>query len=174
MPTQRVRRLHHAVFIVLVAGAAACSGDEATDVLGRSDDQLIAELSARIADRDTWPQPDAWSGRGWVSAGSPHGTWVEIHIDEAAADLLGDDTLPWGTVLTKEHFDAENGPPSGVLNAMWKLRGLDPDGNHWFWVQWRDGEVHAAGDSLDACSSCHSSGADHVRSAVDDPGTPRP
>lgn len=160
------------VLAVALAGLVACQ-DDATHVAGRSDAELIADLEARIADRDTWDQPAGWEDRAWISAGSPHGRWVDIRANDAAATALGDDPMPWGTILTKEHFDEAEGPSAGVLNALWKLRGLDAEADSYFWVQWQDGEVAVAGDAHDKCISCHSSGIDRIRSAVDQPGSPR-
>ncbi len=162
--------VQHLVPLLVALHTGACA-DPATSVAGRSDDELVADLLARIADDHTWDQPPAWEGTPWITAGSPHGTWVDIRVHPIGADVLGRDPMPYGTVLTKTQLDAPDAP-SGVVNAMWKLRGLDRDDGAWFWAQWVDDRLETAGPAVHECLGCHRSGADFIRSAVDAPGVP--
>lgn len=146
--------------------------DDATSPRGRSDDQLAADLAARIVDDVAWSAPAGWEGRAWRSDGSPHGPWVEIRANDVAADALGG-RMPAGAILTKRMADTEDGELGPVTFAMWQLRGYAPDRGDWFFAMWTDGELEVSG-SPDGCWNCHSSGADAVRSVLSGPGTPPP
>lgn len=159
----------------LLTVLAAC-GSEDTHTLDRTDDELLDDLSARIAERAQWSQPEGWDGgRQWVTAGSPHGTWVDIRSNGIATDAAASEAMPLGTLLTKDQHTTEDGDDAPYATvALWKLGGLDPDGSGYFWARWEDGEADMWGDSLEMCVNCHSSGTDFIRSAVDRPGTPDP
>lgn len=97
-----------------------------------------------------------------VKAEGPHGTTVQVLLNEEAAAALGTQSAtewPTGAVLVKDIFAA-----GGELqNVAYMLK----TGEGWFYAEYGPGgDVIAEGLEIASCADCHAQGSDSVRTVA--------
>lgn len=141
-------------FATLVGAAlVACSG-------GNDDPAGASQLWARLRGSGDYHAFARAPGRPARAAStSPHGEQAEIWINGtvqaslAAAAPLG--TWPDGSLIVEDGF---------VGGTLKFVVAMEKRGPSWYWAEYRaDGSVEYSGAPA-ACTGCHRSGADFVRS----------
>lgn len=112
--------------------------DDYTNRLLPMDDQAeVSETHADAAEVQVWVSPEAAE------------TFASIDPDDPSQAVA----FPEGSVLVKEHYDAE-GNMFG-LNVMYKAPfGYAPEDGDWYWMQVRGDAVTHAG-RVSFCVDCH-------------------
>ena len=163
--------MRNATLTLALACLAACTtactddtGDESSDEFGVDEDDIASDA----ADYASYERVTA------TSLPSQHGLAATVHVwvpadveaDYRALDPADPDasaSFEPGTLLIKEHLDAE-GMPAG-LTVMFKGEpGYDPDSGDWWWGNLAvDGTINDSG-AISYCIDCHEprSGADWV------------
>jgi hypothetical protein len=142
-------------FLATVTAVAlvACSG-------GNDDPAGASQLWARLrgsGDYHTFARAPGYPGT--TPSTSPHGDQVEIWINGTVQGAL-DAKVPvngWpdGSLIV------EDGSKSGTLTFV---LAMEKRGTAWYWAEYRsDGSVEYSG-APSACTGCHASGGDFVRS----------
>ena len=87
-------------------------------------------------------------------ADSPHGPLAKIYVNPAAFDSIsaGEELKP-GSLIVMENRE-DNGTIQG-LSVRLKIKGYNPAGNDWYWLQYNArGEATAEGRGA-TCLGCH-------------------
>ncbi len=143
-----------AALALVVALAPACTDDAGAEALF---DQLQSDDF-----RNAYGRAPGWEEPRAPRAGGPHGSFVDIYINQVMVDAIQDaiplTAWPEGSIVVKEGWATADAVDAEFLVAM--KRGRDG----WFWAEWRgDGSLVVAGDDAPACVKCHDTGEDQVR-----------
>ena len=156
---------------------AACSSESATATsppTATPEPELPEAVGAAVVEHVLHTDPydgwGTWQGDEWnnfdafLKSGEPHGAVVRIFandvaLEAAAAPGFGG-TLPAGSIVLKENYMGTDPAEPGELAAltiMYKVEGLNPDANDWFWVKAAgDGSKIDAEGAVGGCIGCHS------------------
>lgn len=149
------------VVMVGLIGLFGCAkGDTADsgDAGGEVDTEYLDEAEAAIDGYSSWDQLDPWIGI--QDSTSVHGSYVQIWVNELAAQTIEDGTgapMPVGAAIVKESYTDDAG--SDVINTTAMYKASDEYG--WYWGTWEEGEVVTSG-KVSMCTDCHVAGQDYV------------
>ncbi len=142
--------------VILVAPwISACDRDEDGGAA------LLQEIES--ADyRNAWARAPGWGRR--LRGTSPHGTWVDVYINDAMADAIADnvplDAWPVESQVIVEGWATEDATEREFLVVMSKPTALDT----WYWAEWgKEEALIYAGEDISHCLRCHDGGEDQVR-----------
>ena len=80
---------------------------------------------------------------------------------ELVASLEGGNAEhPAGSATVKELYGTGNERLGWSVSV--KLADLSQGGDQWYWYEWFNGSLVAAGDGISVCTGCHSGGQDFV------------
>ncbi len=101
--------------------------------------------------------------------GSPHGPYVQIWWNDAAASSADSGTFAEGSILVMYVYaDADEATDQGLVIAMQKLEGYGS--TNWFWAIYdATGAADPYGD-VDMCTGCHADGQDYSLALTTSPG----
>ncbi len=130
-------------------------------MLGCGDDQDPSGAKAlwtKLQDTkyQTWARAPGYETR--KPSDAPHSDNVDIFVNDVVENALaGPDITRWpdGSLLAKDGYD--DGGTLEIVAAMEKRSGT------WFWAEWEADGTSLYSGNPNACTGCHSSGADLVR-----------
>lgn len=125
-------------------------------------DQLPPTMSAALI---TWLQEgryQQWAAEGQHPGSGPHFGSVRTFVNDALLSSLdaGSDTHMVGAAAVKELFGG-----SGSTVRGWAVSVKVSDtggGSAWYWLEYYNGSVVAAGIGNGICTGCHDGGTDYV------------
>lgn len=151
----------------------ACSEEEEpTDTTELTDEERADALFSRIDGFESWAQPAAWTGIQYQADGSPHGPYVQIWMNDVAADGFDAGAFADGAIFVKTLYEtSEASSEIGPVLVMEKDTGYGS--SDWFWAMYTDdqGTADPYGD-VDMCTGCHAGGSDYSLAVTSTPGTP--
>lgn len=183
MPMSRPSRRLAVLFLATLCCSAAACGDDA----GTSGDETGAVGSSGSGGASSTGEPAPFDEAEVIEqAGqyatelvrinaqpfpSQHGlaSTVNVFVDAAAADLYRaidpaaptEVDFPEGTLLVKEHLDAE-GSPDGYLLMVRGPEGYAPEASDWFWARVDGSGTTQETGAVGFCIGCHAAVAGHV------------
>ncbi|MBS1272385.1 MAG: hypothetical protein MAGBODY4_01530 [Candidatus Marinimicrobia bacterium] len=81
---------------------------------------------------DNW---DQYPGlEGWQDGNSPHGAYLKYYINDIAKGDL--ENFPYGSVIIKENYPAEDESQPGPITFMTRIEGYDSDNYDWFYAKY--------------------------------------
>ncbi len=97
-----------------------------------------------------------WPGTTPLYKGpEPHGAFLTTYINDAAYKAITGKKgrFPDGAMIAQDNFSKDKKLKN--IDVMYKVKGYNPKGGDWFWVQFRtDGRIIADG-KIDECIKCH-------------------
>ena len=92
----------------------------------------------------------------------PHFGDVQTWVTPELVDSLeaGNAEHPAGSATVKELYGTGNERLGWSVSV--KLADLSQGGDQWYWYEWFNGSLVAAGDGISVCTGCHSGGQDFV------------
>lgn len=140
---------------MMVPLAVACDRDV------EGGEALLQELESSDY-RNAWGRAPGWGRR--LRGDSPHGTWVDVYINDVMSEAIADnvplDAWPLESQVVVEGWATEDATEREFLVVMSKPTSLDT----WYWAQWgADEALIYGGEDIAHCVRCHEAGEDEVR-----------
>lgn len=99
---------------------------------------------------------------GWNEGKNPHGDFVRVYANKAAAE--SPNALPLGAVIVADNYDKDKKRTD--ITVMYRVKGTDPQHNDWYWLKYlpdgsiargseKEGKKAIAG-KVTMCIVCHS------------------
>ena len=178
----RIRRFTGPLAIVLVpllAGLAACAGEEGAEMETTTDtaaqEGMAAGEQQQLPDTTVeavWSYLQAQDYESWAhfpgkgelyEGGEPHGALLTTYVNETAARALEGGSpvsIPEGGIIVKENYTPDS--TLAAVTVMYKpgVR-FNPDHNNWWFLKRNaDGSV-AASHRVEGCQNCHGAAQDN-------------
>jgi hypothetical protein len=153
----RVLKVIGAFVILLTTGPAVCADSPSPcdiKAFGLDAGKFYLYLT-----KDTpYPAWQVWPDRVIIRrADSPHGPLAVIYVNPAAYESLSAGEEPKAGSLIVMENRMEDGSIRG-LSVRMKIRGYNPAGNDWYWLEY-DGEGKALAEGRGhECLACHGRG----------------
>lgn len=146
-------------------GAVGSSGTETADSTGSApfDEAQVIEMASQYATALERINAQPFTSQHAIAAS------VSVYVDSGAAEMFRmldpeapvDLDFPEGTLIVKEHLDAE-GSPDG-FNLMYRgPEGYDPMASDWYWARVTADGTAAESGAIGYCISCHAAAPGHA------------
>lgn len=126
------------------------------------DDQLPPTMSGALVDWLQSGRYSHWASEGQHPGSGPHFGDVRTFVNAALDSSLGaaNEAHPVGAAAVKELFGRTGSTARGWAVAV-KV-AADSGGNGWYWLEYYNGGLVAAGVGNGICTGCHGGGTDYV------------
>ncbi|MGE5893619.1 MAG: cytochrome P460 family protein [bacterium] len=124
---------------------------ETQAVLPGANAEKLNEYIVRFDPYRAWP---LFPGKERLSKGAePHGVLVTTLLNDTALSSIKKKEAADGSIIVLENYTADK--KFTGLSVMYKIKGYNPAGGDWFWVQYApDGKAETWG-RVKECIDCH-------------------
>ncbi|HET6459289.1 MAG TPA: cytochrome P460 family protein [Syntrophales bacterium] len=106
-----------------------------------------------------------WPGTtGMYEGPEPHGAFLTTYVNDVALKSISAKKGKFadGAIIAQDNFSKDK--KLKFISVIYKVKGYNPQGGDWFWVQYKpDGRIESEG-KIDECIKCHEAqkGNDYV------------
>jgi hypothetical protein len=161
--------------IFLVISAVVLS---AVVIASARHERMIFPYEGIFGHYETMPQPDAgdlrhyitshvpykkeftlWPGKPEMFEGKePHGSFLTIYVNDIGLKSINKTSFDNNSIVLKENYTPDK--KLAAITVMYKVKGYNPGGGDWFWVNYdADFKILEKG-KVKACLGCHSDAKD--------------